>query len=302
MYAPFSPPPRRPGQLSAGKGRGELPLWAVLVVASGVLALGLGSAGDPSRSESGGALSTDLAQAAPAVGSASGSQDVAGEAAQSAWSLGASEWAASSTDWAPLGGPGMGSARMLALSPESADLRLSELPPSGVRDGNQEDARHVDISIGLGGELPEDWVGNEPGKRLGLREEGEFHQGIRHGDWRTLRRDGSLQSQGRYEEGLRVGLWETFSAGGMTMTELNYENGSREGDWRSYSGEGQVLVEGQYTDNTATGRWSSYYSGGKIKERGLFVNGLREGTWEFYDDLGLPTVQAGDYRAGIKIQ
>ena len=41
MHAPFSPPNRRSGQLSAGAGRGELPLWAVLVVATGVLALGL---------------------------------------------------------------------------------------------------------------------------------------------------------------------------------------------------------------------------------------------------------------------
>ena len=138
--------------------------------------------------------------------------------------------------------------------------------------------------------------------RQGLREEGNFQQGVRHGLWKAWRDDGTLRSSGHYAHGLREGTWESFSSSGALLSELHYEGGGRSGDWLAYSETGAILEEGQYSENVASGRWTTYYSGGQIKERGLFVNGLREGHWEFYDDLGLPTLEAGEYRAGIKVQ
>jgi antitoxin component YwqK of YwqJK toxin-antitoxin module len=138
--------------------------------------------------------------------------------------------------------------------------------------------------------------------RDGLREEGSYQQGVRYGLWKNWRSDGTLRSTGYYANGLRTGVWASYSGAGALLGEMNYQDGSRNGDWTAYSEDGAVLEEGQYSENVATGRWTTYYSGGQVKERGLFVNGLREGHWEFYDDLGLPTLQAGEYRAGIKVQ
>ncbi|MEM9380767.1 MAG: toxin-antitoxin system YwqK family antitoxin [Planctomycetota bacterium] len=145
--------------------------------------------------------------------------------------------------------------------------------------------------------------GPQPGRAgvVGLREEGRFHRGVRHGEWITLHDDGSLHERGQYVDGLRDGTWETFSPAGSLLMEAEYVEGQMDGDWRIYADAGDMIGEGQYDENVRSGRWTLWYSNGSVKERGRYVGGLREGVWEFFDDLGRPTVRTGTYRAGIRI-
>ena len=297
MNSPLSSPNRRPSQFSAGSGRGELPLWAVLVVATGVLVLGIGG----SRSASLSGLSSG-SDGSPEDGSLAGiplpiermpkaERGVETTANQqlmaSLVELGSADGARELMGAGPIGSEGSsgseGESGLLVTVDSPAIETLSELLGDG-HESSYADARH-------GGLL-----------RVGLREEGSFQHGVRHGVWKGWREDGTLRSQGQYVNGLREGVWQAYSESGSLLSELSFAAGSRHGEWHSYSETGSILEEGQYSENTATGRWTTYYSGGQIKERGLFVNGLREGHWEFYDDLGLPTLEAGEYRAGIKVQ
>lgn len=298
MYAPFSPPPRRSGQLLAGHGRGELPLWAVLVVAAGVLAMGLRGSRAPSVEASGDSAAwNDIVAAAE-----SDSQDRA--AMQNPWGRGP-DGSTKLANLVSINDAGLSSseadrAELLARATgEGAEVfPWAPLEPSYEVDSPDSGSGDPIVDLdrrGTSSRAPgDDWNG--------VREEGDFQGGVREGLWTAWRSDGTLRSRGYYAEGLRHGRWESFSQEGTLLGEVDYVSGSRHGDWRAYADDGQVLEEGQYEENAASGLWVKYYSGGSIKERGHFVNGLREGRWEFYDDVGIPTLQTGEYRAGIKVQ
>lgn len=139
------------------------------------------------------------------------------------------------------------------------------------------------------------------GRRPGLREEGSFRRGVRHGDWVIRADDGSILEQGRFEDGLREGPWTSFAGSGFIAAEAYYVAGEMHGPWREYGATGDLVGEGEYRENLRSGRWTLWYSDGSIKERGRYESGLREDLWEFYDDLGRPTLRTGTYRAGIRV-
>ena len=287
MNAPRPTPSRRSGQLQAAADRGELPLWAVLVVASGVLALGFGGGSHVGNFQEG-VFASELS-----LGQVQASADL-----RSGTEVAAQGELASVSDLDEL------SARRDALESQPD---VGSAARGRDDDGSSTAAKSDSQTPDGAGDAPSDVAERERTGgaelwRSGLREEGSYHEGVRHGLWRAWREDGSLRSQGTYVHGLRDGVWEAFGENGALLSELAYEEGIRSGFWTAYSESGAVLEEGQYSGDAATGRWTTYYSGGQVKERGLFVNGLREGMWEFYDDLGQPTLQAGEYRAGIKIQ
>lgn len=113
--------------------------------------------------------------------------------------------------------------------------------------------------------------------------------------------DGSLEARGHVLEGERVGEWELYAPGGVLLEVISYEAGVRHGSWRAYAESGALVGSGQYEGGLRNGSWVLYYSDGGVRERGEYRNGLREGSWEFYDDLGLPTIRAGEYAAGVKL-
>lgn len=113
--------------------------------------------------------------------------------------------------------------------------------------------------------------------------------------------DGTLEARGHVLEGERVGEWELYSPGGVLVEVIAYEAGVRHGSWRAYAESGALVGSGQYEGGLRNGSWVLYYSDGGVRERGEYRSGLREGSWEFYDDLGLPTIRAGEYAAGVKL-
>ncbi len=262
-----------------------------MVVAVGVLSLGLGGAGaEQSASSDGGSNGMD----AGAMPLAMGAERVPPRQAQG-------QILASLSDLDGASRAALSDGAATSASDGALVVKTGVTSPSELEDGTARPNSGSGPLLDDGGENAEAELWRRD-FREGLREEGTYQQGVRHGLWKAWRHDGTLRSTGQYVNGLRDGVWESYSGTGALLSELTYEAGSRSGDWVAYSESGAILEEGQYSENVASGRWTTYYSGGQIKERGLFVNGLREGAWEFYDDLGLPTLQAGEYRAGIKIQ
>ena len=135
----------------------------------------------------------------------------------------------------------------------------------------------------------------------GIRAEGPFHLGSRHGEWTFFDHQGYVQEVGSYRAGRRDGPWRQYARNGQMIQLAEYVQGAQEGLWRRFSREGALIEEGSYQASSPHGRWVRRYSDGSIKERGRYEAGLREGLWEFFDDLGRPTLRTGTYRAGIRI-
>lgn len=150
-------------------------------------------------------------------------------------------------------------------------------------------------------------LGLDPGSEFGLpgleglRAEGPFQLGSRHGEWTFFDPQGYVQEVGAYRDGRRDGPWRRFARNGQMVELAEYVDGTQEGLWQRFSREGSLLEEGRYEASAPHGRWIRRYSNGSIKERGMYEAGLREGPWEFYDDLGRPTLRTGVYRAGIRV-
>ena len=208
-----------------------------------------------------------------------------------------------------------------AESPQ-AERALEETAPGGERlasiTGPRGQARQVAIDAGPSsgggaevGPLPDpdgpevhtpalDPEAGPPGLE-GLRAEGPFHLGSRHGEWTFYDHLGYVQEVGSYREGRRDGPWRHYARTGQMIQLAEFVEGAQEGLWRRFSQEGALIEEGSFEASSPHGRWVRRYSDGSIKERGRYEAGLREGLWEFFDDLGRPTLRTGTYRAGIRI-
>lgn len=262
----------------------ELPLWTVLFVAGVVLAFGFGGGRDRLRA------------------------GVSGEPAQDGFDFegfAREDGASSSARRAQSGGDQFTS---------NADLRsVASLDRSRTDDGTGTESGLPKADL-VG--VLNDWMQQRGGSSSTSgpsstvhviavdqvpSETGSYTEGVRHGEWVSRWASGEAKSKGKYEAGLKEGLWSEYSGMGMLISEITYESGERNGLWRAYSPTGEQTGEGEYESNARCGLWTRWYSDGRIKERGTYESGLREGVWEFYDDLGEPTVRAGTYRAGVKI-
>jgi len=74
------------------------------------------------------------------------------------------------------------------------------------------------------------------------REEGEYVDGERNGDWKHTYPDGTAQFEGSYELGIPVGKHIYKDANGSTVRVERYELGQRDGKWLFY-GPNQMLQQ-----------------------------------------------------------
>lgn len=264
----FVPPERR-------THGAELPLWTVLLVAAGVLVVGL--KGERSSAEDGG-------------------QGVVHAAAKDG--AGVTRVAAA----APRGSSQLDA--VVLVVPEA----FSRVKLGTEDDGRGLEAVSHELCHGLdagttesSAPLVEAGVEGRPVSAGRSSESGPYRNGLRHGEWVVRDGNGTVRERGEFAEGRKVGAWETFDAMGLFMESVEYVAGERHGDWRAYGEDGTLVGEGAHENNLRSGLWELRYSDGRIKERGTYANGLREGLWEFFDDLGERTHRSGTYRAGIKI-
>ena len=266
---PSDPQPFSPRKQPPAHGR-ELPLWAVLVVAAGVLIAGLGSprtdARGTERDGTAGGQRTDA--------------DAAGRVAHVARDPRGVQLAGLE------GGRGTSRSRSVAARPggsRSLHGRPSTGAPIEDRPGEAS--------------TPKPSGGAVPKGRGSLAQV----DGVLHGEWISRDRSGTIRERGAYDAGRRVGAWESYSGTGALIEVTEFVDGERHGDWRAFAPEGALIGEGRYERDLRSEEWTMWYSDGRVKERGTYVNGLREGIWEFYDDLGELTHRSGAYRAGVKI-
>ena len=63
------------------------------------------------------------------------------------------------------------------------------------------------------------------------QQQGNFKNGLQHGDWVTYYSDGQLLSKGKYIDGHREGVWERYDEYGTIYEIGKYIKGKRNGNW-----------------------------------------------------------------------
>ena len=63
------------------------------------------------------------------------------------------------------------------------------------------------------------------------QQQGNFKNGLQHGDWVTYYSDGQLLSKGKYIDGHREGMWERYDEYGTIYDMGRYIKGLRNGNW-----------------------------------------------------------------------
>ena len=120
-----------------------------------------------------------------------------------------------------------------------------------------------------------------------LKEEGEYANGQKDGQWQTWYPNESLQSQVIYKSGL--------------------ENGSYKEWWPKYtdSEEDAILkAEGDFILGNKNGVWKTWYANGLMESKNYFENGVRDGVQEVWYDYLIrdePVLKLkGEYKKGKK--
>lgn len=80
------------------------------------------------------------------------------------------------------------------------------------------------------------------------REEGEYLDGERHGEWIHLYKNGKLNFKGTYVAGMADGKHTYFFDNGQKSLEGKYVSGMKEGEWKRYNEDGTVMIEILYKD------------------------------------------------------
>ncbi len=131
--------------------------------------------------------------------------------------------------------------------------------------------------------------------------------GVQHGPYLRLKRNGSVAETGRYQEGERDGPWMhrfllssdsgSYTAGvkqGKWITkldtgerhELHYLDGKLHGELRKFDARGKALEHERYADGEPDGAWSGLWSDGRKRYEGRYAAGKRVGLWRWWYEDG----------------
>lgn len=87
----------------------------------------------------------------------------------------------------------------------------------------------------------------------GMRGEGRFQAGRRHGAWTWYHPDGTPAERGTYAKGVREGTWFHDDEQGRRILEVPWKDGARHGELLEYDGAGNVLRRTRYVDGEIVG-------------------------------------------------
>jgi antitoxin component YwqK of YwqJK toxin-antitoxin module len=76
--------------------------------------------------------------------------------------------------------------------------------------------------------------------------EGDYKDGLREGEWKSLYPDGTTWSKGYFSKGKRHGKsWVYYPSGELRM-KGTYENGKKIGKWITFNEEGIIISENEF--------------------------------------------------------
>ena len=155
-------------------------------------------------------------------------------------------------------------------------------------------------------------------KKIKIKEEGPFTDGLRHGIFRYYDIKGNLKEIINFKFGLKIEEEESINTinvirsyhdNGKVFQETIYLNGIKNGVNRKFNKKGDLIGGGEYkegelvaigiTDKTGEkeGKWMFLYLNKEKKSEGEFINGLKEGEWIYYFPTG-EVEQRGFYKKG----
>ena len=145
--------------------------------------------------------------------------------------------------------------------------------------------------MGMGRNASRDFI--RAHTHIGIKMEGPYRDGKRHGRWVKRLPNGHVEEEGPYRDDKRHGPWIEQGPGGLTM-KGPYRDGKRHGPWIE-QGPGGLMMKGPYRDGKRHGPWVERWPGGSVEE-GAYQDGKRQGPWA----VRLPggTVHEVNYRDG----
>jgi antitoxin component YwqK of YwqJK toxin-antitoxin module len=101
-----------------------------------------------------------------------------------------------------------------------------------------------------------------------LKEEGNYTQGKKNGDWETWGPDGNKLAQ------------EKWSRGYLVSSFVALKDDNRSGVLTEWHHLGQKCAEGNFTNGKKSGRWTTWTIEGEELKGGSYFNGLKVGFWQ----------------------
>ncbi|MCP4503371.1 MAG: hypothetical protein GY822_25850 [Deltaproteobacteria bacterium] len=150
-----------------------------------------------------------------------------------------------------------------------------------------------------------------PSTVAGIKSEGQFVKGRKHGLWRTYDSAGRKREEVHYTHGRwhgayrsfhpngalesevhfgarerREGVGRSYFADGTLASEQPYQRGEIHGTERAWYQNGQLEVEAHVSEGVRNGRSRRWHKNGQLWSDGAFRFGSRIGFWKEYDEKG----------------
>ena len=116
--------------------------------------------------------------------------------------------------------------------------------------------------------------------------EGNFTNGLRHGEHTTFTSDGSKSSVWHYDHDKANGLWTQYFPSGKVQIQCEYSNYARIGDRVWYYEDGSKQSTEYYENGKLNGLLTVYFPSGKIKSQCQYSNSTRVGIEIKYNEDG----------------
>jgi len=155
------------------------------------------------------------------------------------------------------------------------------------------------------------WLNSEEGHRAW---EGEWLRNVKHGRWKTFRKDGKPATDGHYRQGIKHGEWKLYDANGELDKYVWYDGGNlvREGKLvdgqlriSSLNDKGQKTATWSDRDGKRHGVYVAYFPGTEIvKRKTMYDMGVKKGPVSIHRKDGTKMVEAtqvdGKVQCGLR--
>ena len=114
----------------------------------------------------------------------------------------------------------------------------------------------------------------------------DYHNGLKHGAYRSHDFYGTLRVTGHYVNNEMDGEWQWFFDDGTLRVIENYLNGNKNGNTKYYHKSGQLEDDYHFEYGKRSGTWLSYHENGKLYTSTTYLNDNLHGRKEFYSLSG----------------
>ena len=119
-----------------------------------------------------------------------------------------------------------------------------------------------------------------------IREEGNFREGKREGEWIFYFNRFTPSAKGSYRNGLKHGIWTEYWEDNNLRRRGEFRDGHEIGEWVSWSAMGSEIEHNSCFSENSRGRFRSFYENGSPKEEYPCTRGKRNGAYAEHDAQG----------------